>query len=512
MNQTTNATIQQIYDEVPYPSHPYSQTHPDYLATLAKLFGLSPVSLDQCRVLEIGCGTGGNLIPMSDMFPHSHFIGIDISPRQIAMGKQTIAALGLTNIELKQGDILDFAADAGKFDYIIAHGFYSWVPAEVQDRLLEICQNHLAPNGIAYISYNTYPGWHMFGMLREMMLYHTWQWNSTHTRAAKARELLDMLAVSIPEEHQAFNDFLSHYLNFLQRKIDQAGDQKDAFLLHDELAEYNTPVYFYQFVQHAARFGLHYVTETDTPGVMPHNFPPETAQRLQQMAHNVIDMEQYMDFLRGRTFRETLLCHHTLSPDRRLNTKHVRDFQIAAPAKPISSEPDIISPATEQFRSSKGGTIAIGHPLCKAAMVVLAEHWPHALDFDMLVAKAWSRLPDHMWNLQDEHVLAATLLKMYTYNTHLVQFRIHTYPFGNATDDYPTARPLARLQAQHERVVTNLLHERVKLDETQQAIVRLLDGTHDRAALCEAIPGLTADKVEEQLLWLAGKAILVARE
>ena len=35
--------------------------------------------------------------------------------------------------------------------------------------VLEICQRHLAPNGVAYISYNTYPGWHIRGIARDIM-------------------------------------------------------------------------------------------------------------------------------------------------------------------------------------------------------------------------------------------------------------------------------------------------------------------------------------------------------
>src|SRR5207249_103652 len=89
------------YDEVPYESHPFPQTHPDRLATVATLLGLKPRLADRCRVLELGCAAGGNLIPMALTLPDSTFIGLDLSRVQVAQGQQTVAALGLKNIELR---------------------------------------------------------------------------------------------------------------------------------------------------------------------------------------------------------------------------------------------------------------------------------------------------------------------------------------------------------------------------------------------------------------------------
>ena len=153
--------IRTAYDEVPYPSYPLPQSHPDHLATLATLLGLSPPTTERCRVLELGCASGGNLIPMALTSPDSRFVGIDLSREQIAEGQKTVEALGLTNIELRHLSILDVDDSFGPFDYIVCHGVYSWVPENVQDRILAICARNLVPEGIGYVSYNTYPGWHM---------------------------------------------------------------------------------------------------------------------------------------------------------------------------------------------------------------------------------------------------------------------------------------------------------------------------------------------------------------
>src|SRR5262245_3053502 len=102
------------------------------MATIATLFGMTPPTVPRARVLEIGCGLGANLIPMADGLPEGTFLGIDLSERQVAEGRATIEAVGLTNVELRPMDIRDAGAELGTFDYIIAHGVFSWVSADLQ--------------------------------------------------------------------------------------------------------------------------------------------------------------------------------------------------------------------------------------------------------------------------------------------------------------------------------------------------------------------------------------------
>ncbi len=160
------------YDEVPYPSLAHVQTHPDRLATIAALFGLQTAPVEKCRVLELGCGDGTNLISMAYGLPNSEFVGIDAAGRAIAEGNEMIRDLSLDNVRLQQLDLMEFDAGGEPFDYIIAHGVYSWVPDPVRDRILAICSESLSPNGVAYVSYNSYPGGHIRDMVREMMLFH----------------------------------------------------------------------------------------------------------------------------------------------------------------------------------------------------------------------------------------------------------------------------------------------------------------------------------------------------
>src|SRR5690349_5278176 len=157
-NESTRA-IGAAYDETPYVSIAFPETHPDKLCAMARLFGLEAPDPARARVLELGCGDGTNLLPMAQHAPDARFLGIDLSARHVASGQAAIIACGLSNAEIRQQDVLDFGASEGKFDYIIAHGIFSWVPDHVRSQLLAIFRDNLSENGVAFVSYNAFPGW-----------------------------------------------------------------------------------------------------------------------------------------------------------------------------------------------------------------------------------------------------------------------------------------------------------------------------------------------------------------
>lgn len=496
----TTQTGQYSYDEIPYPSHSFTATHPDHLATLATLLGMHPTPVEQCRVLELGCASGGNLVPMAYGLPTSEFVGIDLSARQITEGQEWLATLGLKNVTLKHLNLLDVTPDFGRFDYIIAHGVYSWVPAAVQDKVLQICRQNLAANGVAYVSYNTYPGWRMLGTVRDMMLYHTRQITDPQERATAARALLDFLVSAVPAKNSPHASFLNAYLNFVQEYLTPKHDEH---LLHDELEEVNEPVYFYQFVEQAARHGLRYLAEADLQGMLANNLPAEVSKTLRQMVSNTIELEQYMDFLRNRAFRRTLLCHQDVRLRGKVAPERLSDFYVASSARPETPQPDLHSVSVEKFKASDGATLAIDHPLTKAAMLYLSEVWPRPVSFNSLLAEAQARLngtagtgsPPGAPN--EVQVLGANLLKAFSYSESLVELHVYAPHFVLEVSECPTASSVARLQAQNSMTVTNMRHERVDLDEITYHLLLHLDGTRNRTALLDIIAGLAAEGVIE---------------
>src|SRR5882672_1955071 len=111
-----------LYDAVAYPGFAQAQTHPDRLSTIAALFGLAAAPSERCRVLEVGCGDGRNLIAMASALPASTFAGFDLAAQPIAAGSDVVARLGLKNVSLTRRDLMTVGAEIGTFDYVIAHG------------------------------------------------------------------------------------------------------------------------------------------------------------------------------------------------------------------------------------------------------------------------------------------------------------------------------------------------------------------------------------------------------
>ncbi len=239
------------FDALAYKSYAHYTAHPDRLAVVASMAGIRTAPVENCRVLEVGCATGGNLIPMAEQLPASRFLGIDLSERQIQAGSSVVRELGLNNIEMRCQDLMAFAETEGQFDYIIAQGVYSWVPRPVQQRLLDVCRRHLAPNGVAYVSYNTYPGWRPNEVARDLMMYHARHAPDATNRLALGRQMMQFAA-----EHSLAAPHYRDSLKTLQTAITA---QPDEDLLHDHMEWVNEPQYFWKFVEEATANRLAYV-------------------------------------------------------------------------------------------------------------------------------------------------------------------------------------------------------------------------------------------------------------
>lgn len=524
------------YDDIPYPHLSYLHSHPDRLATLATLLGMAPAPVKHCRVLELGCAGGGNLIPMAYGLPESEFVGIDLSARQVAEGQAAIAALGLPNITLKPLNILEVNAGWGQFDYIITHGIYSWVPAAVQDKIMEICRQNLAPQGVAYISYNTYPGWRMLGLAREMMLFHTRHMTDPHERSVEARRLLKFIAEAVPTANSAYGGFLKKYAQSLTGESEGTNPKLDALFLHDELAEVNDPLYFHEFMARATSHGLQFLAEAEFGAMLASNLPDEVAETINRISNDLIDVEQYLDFLHNRTFRMTLLCHEEISLQRKLRPEQVTAFYLASRAAPVSEQPDIHSNSVEKFRGPDEATLSTDHPVSKAALLRLTEIWPQSMLFDDLLTAAYERLGREADETgADAQVLGSTVLTAYGYSENLMELHLHAPNFVQEVSERPVASPVARWQVKSGLRVTNLRHERVNLDPFEGFLLHRLDGCHDRAALLEALLAgpvakgdlvlnldgapvtdktqfqtMLAEELEVKLHWLAHVALLTA--
>ena len=492
------------YDELPYDCLPFAQTHPARLATLALLFGLKPPAVETCRVLELGCGNGNNLIPMASALPGARFTGVDLSARQVADGQALIAAAGLANIELRHADVASIGAHDGTFDYIVAHGLYSWVPPQVRDRVLAICRANLAPNGVAYVSYNTLPGWSSNGMIRDMMLYQARDIQDPAGRMRAGRGLLDFLARAIPDT--PYGALAREEIAFIQQ-------QPDEYVAHDHMGECNDPVYFHQFAEHAARHRLQYLAEAEFSTMGLDGLPPQTVAAMKKLAPDVVAFEQLTDILRHRSFRQTLLVHDHVKIDRRLGAHSVAPFAIASP---VTVAPrSLASPANAPvaFVARNGKRFGIGSELTRAALLHLVERWPESVRFADLYEAVRRAVPAAPGMPGDggRATLAAEVLQLYAAG--IAELRAWDPEPSATICERPLASHLARLQARRGGELTTLLHHPLRLDPLERALVPLLDGKRDLAMLADALTakGMAAAASGAQCAPAFGEATVLLR-
>lgn len=474
---------QTSYDRVPYESLPFPQTHPDRLAVLGRLFDLTPPTLTNCRVLELGCAAGGNLIPMAVAMPHAEFVGIDLSRVQVDQGRATIDALGLSNIRLYPTGITELDESFGNFDYILCHGVYSWVPDPVQEKILDIIARQLRDQGIAYVSYNALPGWRMRGAVRDIMRYHAMQFDDPVQRVGQARAILDFLTQWVPSENNPYGVLL-------QSELETLSHSPDYYILHEHLEDINEPLYFYEFVERAGRHGLQYLAEADFSTMLASNFPKDAAETLWKIAPDVIRQEQFMDFLRNRTFRQTLLVHDGRVVNRTVTPDRIRSLWLASSLKPVRAQADIHCTGDEEFRAANGGGLRTPNPVTKAAIRILADRWPASLAYSDLLEAAVDRLGTR--SPQDESILTSDLLQCFAAG--LLELHAMPAPYVTEPGERPRASPLARLQASRGlKSVTNLRHEILSIDDGLGLLLHNLDGSHGR----EEIFRLVASRVAE---------------
>ena len=456
--------VRDAYDEAPYESYAHPQSAPGQLAAIAWAFGLDPPDVPRSRVLEIGCAAAGNLIPFAAMHPLARTVGVDLSRVHIDQGRLRADALGLNNIELIHGDIahLDLAA-LGQFDFIICHGVYSWVPDEVQAAILAACGRLLSPAGVAYVGYNTYPGWKAKEIVRDAMLLSVGDTTTVDEKVRRARSMVDFLQkVAQPES------VLSRALNDYQLMAATAGNY---YLLHEELEIFNAPCYFRDFVDRARAHGLDYLSEAQPEYTFATNYGSTVADHLIDYADDQLLLEQHLDFVVNRHFRQTLLVHVERAPqiNRKLDRARCRQMHFAASLPSLATDDSAI----------------------EAAVEALTARWPWTLSWPELVDAARARI-GHAENeaAPDIEARIDDLLECLIIQGH-ARYRLTPVcpePACTPIRLNEAARRMAELTRDDvEAYVFNHWHELLPLCPVDRYLLPLLDGSRDRQALVDAL-------------------------
>lgn len=485
-------TTQTTYDIVPYPRLVFAYTHPGYLAALATLLGMQP-KLAGCRVLEIGCASGSNLIPMAVQLPDCEFVGIDTSQGQIAVGQADIAALNLHNIQLVHADLAEIDASYGQFDYIITHGVFSWVPPHLREKILSICHANLAPDGVAYISYNVYPGWLNRIGLRQMLLYHTRNIPDPAAKASEGLDFMRFMATALPEKDSIHGALFHAHFNLLRQGISDEHTELEPYLLHEYLETDNTPLYFYQFAAMIEPHGLQYLCDVDFWSDSPARFAPHVVEKLGQVVQSQVELQQYMDFLRDRGFRRTLLCHSDIPVNRNLVGERIYSLYMASGAIPEHEDYSVAERSPIRYAARDGKAfLTVDHPLTKAAMYCLRECWPLPLSFaevtrqaEALLLAATGAADPYGGGNPEEHrrFMASNLIRAFVHSPLLLDISALPPGFVLAAGERPVGSPWARRQAESTNRVTTLRYDTAMLSPAAHSLLCDLDGTNDRAAL-----------------------------
>ncbi|WP_286937988.1 methyltransferase regulatory domain-containing protein [Achromobacter sp. UBA4530] len=468
--------LSDAYDETPYESNAFPLTAPGHLRAVAALYGLSAPPVENARILELGCAAGGNLLPFAVAHPNAHVVGIDLSTHQIESGQTIIKALGLANVELRSLSITDISKDFGEFDYIIAHGVFSWVPPPVREAILRVCRENLAPEGIAYISYNTYPGWKASDVVRDAMILNSYGAQTPTERVTRAKDVLGML------EHGLSNS--NPLRSALQQAARQLRQHSDYYLMHEHLEAVNAPCYFLEFAAAAQQAGLAYLADADPQSSIPSNYGSNVA-----VLHSALSAdspremrEQYLDFAVGRQFRKSLLVHSERA-DAILTTPEASAFKnmsFAACLKPAPKPTG--SPTKERYyKTPLGAGVTTTDPTFIALVDILRQAWPQAVSFAALVDAVRPKAKKSLSSEELETLVLTHLVVVL--NANALKYRFEAVGY-----DVPAAKPtwipgLAQLQKLSSDDplpvgLYNLWHTRIQLprDETSQFIVRLIDG------------------------------------
>jgi 2-polyprenyl-3-methyl-5-hydroxy-6-metoxy-1,4-benzoquinol methylase/methyltransferase-like protein len=489
------------YDQVPYRSQAWPESRPEFLATLGFLYGFPRLEIGKARILELGCGDGGNLIPLAVAYPDSTLVGIDISSEQIKLAKQASKHLNLRNLSLEAQRFSDLSTDTTKFDIIIAHGILSWVAPEVQLQVLKLCQQLLADQGLVFLSYNALPGWHGEQAIRDNLLMLT---QKTDPSLAKVKQGLHYL--EFMRDHAMESD--SVYQTVL-KTVSQRVEQSPGihFFAHEYLSSENHAYYFTDFVEKIKPYGLKVLCHAEHSPPDLENLDADLLSELSTMARDSTELQQYADFFTNKRFHQHILCHDSVKTSFHVNPVKITELWITSSLQPASNQ------AHGTFVTPHGQKLEITHDFYISFFNKLAERWPSPTRFHDIftqcVAENPTTSPEHL--RQELEELCELLLQCFYGN--IVSLSLNAPPYQAKAGERPCVSALVRQDVANDQPTTNLLHQSLYVDDPLlKEVFQKLDGTHDRQSLLTMFENQITEKQWEKVLKMAAESALLVPE
>ncbi|MBQ0217302.1 class I SAM-dependent methyltransferase [Alcaligenes faecalis] len=497
-----NQDITDAYDTQVYTSNAFSFSSPGHLRAASHLWGLESVPLENARVLELGCAGGGNLLPFAVAYPKAHVVGIDLSSVQVEQGQRVVQALGLKNLHLHAMSLTDITPEFGQFDYIIAHGVFSWVPPEVREAMMRIMRENLSPSGIGYISYNTYPGWKAGDIVRDAMLLHSHGIHSGKDKLAASKAMLNLLSDGIASSNSLAPS--------LRTAVAQLRKHSDYYLAHEYLETFNSPCYLLEFASMAQQYDMVHVGDSE-----PHLEMAAVYGQNVQLNHSLLAMgqpremrQQYLDFAVGRNFRKSLLVHQEragqilMAPE----LERLADLRWAGQFTEIEA-PANAPKGRRSFRNYKNNPLHTSEAPVLAVIQAVTHAWPASVGFDALLEQVRSQLPSEQAQSEGEARKAVLSAVQTLFRLNSLRYTLEPSPY-DATE--PSKNDVLALVPGFRHVLEqgkdpvfgvgayNLWHEsaRLQLQEAEAWILLRINGKSSRKQLATLLrDALSAGKV-----------------
>lgn len=469
------------YNDVPYKSSAFWFTHPRYLEHYAQLWGFQAKPADNCRVLDVGCASGGNIIPMAAYLPNSSFVGVDLADKQIAAGQQVLDELALKNIELKAMSILDLPEDTEPFDYIIAHGFIAWVPEDVRHATLSLLRRLLSPQGLLLVSYNTLPGWSVPRMVAEISRRETSTLKAPEQKREHSLAVLNMMCESLGRVKHPIVPLIQSQMQTIQ--------EKDlSYFYHDHLSSENRPYYFRDFVEFAASKELQYFVDVDFTSYDFHYHVTPEQRAFYKSLPNLEMQEQYRDYMSMNPFRISLLVRDDVTLKRQINESVIYQSAIISNVR-IQSEIEINGPSDviDDHPLIMQGQVSFteqNHIGALALLLMSHDHRDQPITFDGLIKKLDQSLQTDSAETI-EKVLKDNVMRYLMSGYWTIQSPV--IPATQPAAEKPEVHAYTRMLAAASTELCNVLHRPIEVTAFTQFLVQRMDGSRSPDELVDEV-------------------------
>lgn len=464
------------------------ESHPAHLATIAALMGLQPPRLDSACVLEIGCGDGGNLIPLATAMPKASFVGEDRHARTIEVCQEIANELGLENLRFRDSANSETAhrKRGDTFDYIIIGEDLAGYSDSALDACLAACQSRLRPNGLIYVSYAALPGSTMSGVVAELARFVARKEAEPEAKEERVRSVLRLISDELPSQRASYTRLFREEAD---RVLDLEASCDDAM----SRLEHFQPRFYHEVEAAANRNGLRQLADARL-GSWLCTQPSELRHVLEFASDDPVEREQFLDFLRNRKHRRAVLTHSGAERRDEPRLEGVERLLARAAALPTHDDLDVATPSPTLYVSTrKNKTHVVTFPYLKAVLAVLAEAWPRSLPTSQVIGRARERLSARSLLVPEQGSDAWASLIIQATAAGLTELFIWEPSVGSERCEHPRASDLARLQARADRPITNLRHQTVHLDADERALIQCLDGTSHRDELSERLGHLVGN-------------------